>query len=297
MFRKSTIALSPLLNGGTLLGDLVTDADYPDLPATARIALIGIDDGSDEFGSAADAVRHQLYSLVPDIRDESAYRKTMSQFVDLGDLIGDTVQFDERLGPVIAELLARDVLPIVVSRQRSASYGHFLGYVNSVLPVSIFSFDAHAEEPLDMHGDELVRTILEHPSEVCKRMQLVGLQPQTTARPQVDFITEHNGEVIWARDVNAELVRDLFAYLSSDVMCSFDLDVVNDSMVGAVRRPNAEGISTSVLYRSAFEAGRCSRTTSLDVVGYEPKKDRDHQTARVAAMVIWNFLHGFSHRW
>ena len=80
-------------------------------------------------------------------------------------------------------------------------------------------------------------------------------------------------------------------------MCSFDLDVVNDSMVGAVRRPNAEGISTSVLYRSAFEAGRCSRTTSLDVVGYEPKKDRDHQTARVAAMVIWNFLHGFSHRW
>lgn len=297
MFRRSSIALSHLLSGGTLLGDLVTTADYPDLPSQTRIAFLGIDDGVDDAGSAADAVRHQLFALGPDIRDEAAYRKTMSQFVDLGDLSGDSLHFDERLGPVVADLLARDVLPVIVSRHRAASFGHFLGYVNSISPVSLFSFDAHAEEPLGQHGDELVRTILEHPSEVCRRMQLVGIQPQTTTRPQLDRIAEHGGEVVWARDVNADRVRDLFAYLTGDVMCSFDLDVVNESMVGAVRFPNAEGLSTSTLYRSAFEAGRCGRTTSVDVVGFEPAKDHHGQTARVAAMVVWNFLHGYSHRW
>lgn len=297
MFRKSSIALSPPLGGGKLLGDMVTDADYAHLPPEAKIAFIGIDDGLETAESAADAVRSQLYSLVPDARDEEAYLKTMSQFVDLGDLSGDSVRFDERLGPVVADLLARDILAIIVSRHRAASFGHFLGYVNSVSHVSLFNFDAHVEEALGPNGDEIFRSILEHPSEACQRMQLVGIQPQTSTRQQLDLFAEHGGDVVWARDVNTDRIRDLFAYMSRDAMCSFDLDVVNESMAGAVTRPNPEGISTSLLYRSAFEAGRCSRTTSMDVVGYEPRKDRNGQTARVAAMVIWSFLHGYSHRW
>ena len=77
---------------------------------------------------------------------------------------------------------------------------------------------------------------------------------------------------------------------------SLDADVVGAADVPGVSAPNLSGLPGRKVLACARAAGYSAVVTSFDVVEINPRYDRDSQSARWAAVVIWNFLIGLGQR-
>lgn len=90
--------------------------------------------------------------------------------------------------------------------------------------------------------------------------------------------------------------RDRLAGAGSDIYLSIDADAVSVAMVPGVSAPNPAGLSGGEVAACARLAGRSPRVASLDLVEINPRLDRDGQSSRWAAWVMWNFLVGLAQR-
>ena len=74
------------------------------------------------------------------------------------------------------------------------------------------------------------------------------------------------------------------------------MDVVGAADAPGVSAPNPVGLSGQEVIAAARLAGRSPQVSSLDLVEINPRFDRDGQSARWAAVLIWNFLIGLRSR-
>jgi formiminoglutamase len=79
-------------------------------------------------------------------------------------------------------------------------------------------------------------------------------------------------------------------------MVTFDMDAVDQSQAPGVSAPCANGLPSDLWLTAAYLAGRNEQVTSFDLSELNPRHDRDSQTAKLAALTIWNFLLGLSER-
>ena len=82
----------------------------------------------------------------------------------------------------------------------------------------------------------------------------------------------------------------------TSLMCTFDLDAIQQAYAPGVSAPAPNGISAELWLRTAFLAGKNPASTSFDVVELNPAYDRDGQTAKLAALTIWNIMLGLVNR-
>ena len=93
-----------------------------------------------------------------------------------------------------------------------------------------------------------------------------------------------------------ETIETLYRGGSSPMLVSFDLDAVDQAEAPGVSAPNAAGLTSGLWLSAAYDAGRCGAVTSADVVELNPQVDRDGQTARLAALTVWQILRGRAER-
>ena len=122
-----------------------------------------------------DAIRHALYRLTPDAEHPESFAALLDHTADLGDIdvTGDVEADQERLGAVLAPLLADGVVPVVLGGGHETAYGHFLGYVGAERDVEILNWDAHADVRNvgdGAHSGSPFRQALEHPSGGCDKL-------------------------------------------------------------------------------------------------------------------------------
>ncbi len=289
---------------GTLLGADVAD------PRDARVVLIGFpsDEGVQINGGrpgAADgptALRRVLYTMTPDAQCHDAFADLLRHTVDLGDLKmkGALAANQRRLGEVLASYLERGAVPIVLGGGHETAFAHFLGYVEAHMPVSILNWDAHADvRPLkdgQPHSGSPFRQALEHPSEVCQRYTVAGLQPHSTAKAHVDYVAEQQGTYHWRAEVTRPLVDALFDGLTARTLVTFDLDAVDSSAAPGVSAPAVDGFDPRLWLHAAYRAGRHPSVSSIDVSELNPRIDIDQRTARLAARTVWEVLRGLAGR-
>jgi formiminoglutamase len=84
--------------------------------------------------------------------------------------------------------------------------------------------------------------------------------------------------------------------VGSPVYVSFDADAVRATDVPGVSAPNAAGLAGDCLLAAARRAGESVAVASMDVVEINPQFDRDGQSARWGALLVWNFLMGAARR-
>jgi arginase family enzyme len=89
---------------------------------------------------------------------------------------------------------------------------------------------------------------------------------------------------------------DRLAAAGCRVYVTVDADAVRTADVPGVSAPNPDGLPGRDVIRCARQAGRSPHVASLDLVEINPLLDRDGQSARWAALVVWNFLIGLAHR-
>jgi formiminoglutamase len=295
-------------NDDPRLGDLLGSKLAADAPA--RVALIGFptdegvrrNRGRPGAAAAPAEIRRHLARLVPDARAGQAFVELLEQTRDLGDvpIAGDLARDQERLAAMVAEQLAAGAFVIVLGGGHETAYGHFLGYVSAERPVAILNWDAHPDvrELKDGrgHSGSPFREALTHPSERCRGYRVAGLLPQSSAAAHLAFVADRGGKVVWREDLTPASINKLYEQTDGPTLVSFDIDAVDQSQAPGVSAPAAGGMTADLWLAAAFQAGACAHVTSCDVVEMNPNYDRDGQTARLAAMTVWQVLRGLSLR-
>jgi formiminoglutamase len=205
-----------------------------------------------------------------------------------------------QLGDEVSSLLNKQVIPVILGGGHETSFGHFLGYAHSETPVHIINIDAHTDvrnlKDGKAHSGSPFRQAIEDPSGMCRSYNVFGLNPAAVSAKHLEYAGQH-GEAVFEQSTTLLRVIDLLNSLgSSPVMITMDMDVVCQADAPGVSAPNSSGISKELWLNLAFEFGKHSNVTSFDLCEVNPAHDRDHQTVRLAALTVWNFLLGVALR-
>ncbi len=282
-----------------------------------RPVLIGFpqDEGVRRNGGrvgAAEApreIRRWLYRLVPwDCETDSDLAAL--GLLDVGNvrIDGDLEATQAALGEVVGAVLRAGAVPVVLGGGHETAYGHYLGYVAAGLPVAVVNIDAHLDvRPLidgKGHSGSPFRQMMEHPANPLpgERYACLGAHPHNLARAQLLYVEDGGGLVLPIGRLPRVLPAYLrvqcqeFASAGCRVYVSFDADVIRAADVPGVSAPSAAGLPGDIGFGCARAAGSCRDASSFDLVEINPRFDRDGQSARWAALVVWNFLVGQARR-
>lgn len=303
-----TVAMPARRAGDVRVGHLLNDEPR----GTTRVAIVGFpsDEGVKRNGGrpgaalAPSIIRHHLYRLTPPGNVPDRFEDLLRSTIDVGDVAcsGDVAADQVALGDAVAELLALDqrITPIVLGGGHETTFGHFLGYAKAGQNTSIVNLDAHADvralEDGRPHSGSPFRQAVEHASGCCSRYTAAGLNPHSTAPDHAEWIKQHGGQAYYRSELTAELMAKLYTQPPDDVLATFDLDALDQSQAPGVSAPNACGIDKRLWLYAAYAAGRSPAVSSMDIVELSPPHDRDDQTARLAALTVWEFLVGLSQR-
>jgi formiminoglutamase len=258
---------------------------------------------------APQSIRHWLYRLTPWDATTGA-DLTRLGLIDLGDVrtVGGLEASQEALGEVVGAALTAGALPIVLGGGHETAYGHYLGYARADWCVGVLNLDAHLDvrpyPPGQGHSGSPFRQALEHPSHGLpgELYSCLGAQPSSVSRSHADYVRQYGGTVRWRAEVAGRLAeefavqRDRILALGCPVYLSVDADVVRAADVPGVSAPNPLGLDGAEVAACCRVAGESPGVTSFDLVEINPSLDRDGQSARWAALVVWHFLSGLSRR-
>ena len=243
--------------------------------------------------------------------------------LEMIDCTGDVERDQERLGTRVAELLQAGIFPIILGGGHETAYGHFLGYVMAGMDTTIVNLDAHTDvRPLKQglaHSGSPFFQALTHPSGHCRAYHVCGLNSFSVAEEHAIFVQKMGGETHFGAPTpellhrlvdsgtgsNAESGSDAESGMDSEagktgsatkVMMTLDMDVVHQADAPGVSAPNAAGIRSEQWLNLARTAAANASVTSLDLCEVNPRYDRDHQTARLAALTVWTVLLELSKR-
>jgi formiminoglutamase len=257
--------------------------------------------------AAPDAIRRCLYQLTPSDCQANVHLTDPAP-LDLGNVrvSEDLEESQAALAQIIAGVLRSGAIPVVLGGGHETAYGHFLGYATDQRRVGIINVDAHLDvRPTANgkgHSGSPFRQALEHrthplPGEcyVC-----LGAQPHSVSREHWLFAREHGCSVRWCHEVRHALEQHFSAECTRltaagcQLYLTIDADAIRAADVPGVSAPNVSGMPGGQVAACARLAGKL--VSSVDVVEINPRLDRDDQSARWAALIVWNFLIGLASR-
>lgn len=257
---------------------------------------------------APERIRHWLYRLTTtDLDGDLAVQRPL----DAGNvrIAGTLEESQQALGEVVGGLLAVGAIPVVLGGGHETAFGHFLGYARSGTRCGIINLDAHLDvRPYSDGGGNSgtpFRQAIEHPSKalVPGAYVCLGAQPGSVSRAHLEYVEQQGGKVGWDWKVGQTLLPRFFwpelhrlAGLGAKVYVSLDADVVSAAEVPGVSAPNPLGLSGTEVAQCIRHAGLSPEVASFDLVEINPAFDRDEQSCRWAARVVWQFLIGVALR-
>lgn len=258
---------------------------------------------------APEEIRRWLQSLTPWDPENNVDLST-SPPLDLGNLHleGSLEETQHALAEVVAAVLRCQAIPIILGGGHETAFGSYLGYVNAGQPAAIINLDAHLDvRPLlegRGHSGSPFRQALEHPTHPLpgERYVCLGAQPHATSRQHWQYGQERGCVVRWCQEVRSTLLehfgreRDRLVAAGCRIHLSIDADVVRSADVPGVSAPNPVGLAGAEVVGAARLAGASPAVAGLDLVEINPQQDRDGQSARWGAVVVWNFLVGLASR-
>lgn len=320
--RPASVDRPPSTPGDPRLGDLLAKPEDGD-PAAVLVGF-PVDEGVRRNGGRVGAsqgpaaIRHWLFRMTPEPRDEGRMQAALGRVADLGDLraTGDLEHDQQALAEALAPHLAAGRTAIVLGGGHETAYGVFLAHALAKRRVFIVNVDAHADvRPLRAVDGHLVghsgspfRQAIEHPSQACAGYAVAGLQPSAVAVEHRRWMRGRDAVGVFIDELprDAAGVPDPLSALppwrsaaderDASIMATFDLDAVEASSAPGVSAPSPAGLPVESWLAAAERLGGDPRVVSLDLVELCPPHDADGRTARLAALTVWRFLRGWSER-
>ncbi|RKR14220.1 formiminoglutamase [Maribacter vaceletii] len=215
----------------------------------------------------------------------------------------------ENLATSIAKILHDNCFPIGIGGGHDIAYGHYNGikkHLGNNKSIGIINFDAH----FDLRSDENrpnSGTPFYQIAKDCLAENLpfnyLCLGIREDANPKILFETakEFNVDFIYNNDFNLQNIEainnilDSFINKVDAIYVTIDLDGFSSAYAPGVSAASPMGFAPDIVLISLHKIIASKKLISLDLAEFNPKYDRDNQTAKLASSLIHFVLRKHKH--
>jgi len=276
--------------------------DFPNLDEEKfDIAIIGVLEGRNAVNNegtalAPDYIREKLYNLY-----QGAYN---TKIVDLGNIkaghsVSDTYI---ALKTVVAELIKKDVLPLIVGGGQDLTYAQYMAYeeleqkADLVVIDSKFDLDDSIDmESIETHSNAYLNKIFLHQPNYLFNYSNIGYQTY--------FVNQESLRVMEKLlfDVNrlGDFTNNMPAaepVIRNANMISFDISAIRSSDACGNANATPNGFYGEQACQLTRYAGMSDKLSSIGFYEFNPAYDQNGQTAMLVAQMVWYFIDGFYNR-
>lgn len=231
------------------------------------------------------------------------------QLFDAGNIVcidGDLESSQKALGEVVAILLQNGITPIVLGGGHELAWGHYQG-IPLVFPdknLGIINFDTHFDmRPLlpDQKGSS--GTPFLQIAEAHKAAQrrfdynCIGIQHAGNIRPLLETAKNYNTQIIWADELHQGQFEKSVDFIdriidqNEIIYLSLCLDVFAHAFAPGVSAIQPLGLHPWHIIPLIRQLAASGKVISYDIAEMSPRYDIDHTTSKLAANLIYEFIH------
>lgn len=263
----------------------------------ADIVLIGCNEsrGSSEpveMAASAASIRSCLHNLT--------YHGNDVRVADLGNLRSRDSREGtyEALAYVMKELMKSGKLVVLFGGSQDISFGQFLAYEEWGKQIDYVHVDGALDLTKIEGGPANLRfnhDILNFkPSQINNYTQL-GYQSYLVAPEELDYLkSQYHFTVRYGELFNQ--IAEAEPYVRTADMVSFDLSAVRQADAPGARASTPGGFSAMEACQLARYIGASYQLSSFSLTELLPAYDHRQQTAKLASMIIWYLIDGYSQR-
>lgn len=228
---------------------------------------------------------------------------------DVGNIIctdGDLEASQYALGEVVALLLEKGITPIVLGGGHELAWGHYQGIVKAFPKQSlgIINFDAHfdmrptLDDNLGTSHSPFLQ-IAESHSAQNKRLDYncIGIQHAGNIRQTFEIAKSHHAKIIWADELHQGQLEKVVDFIdriidqNEIIYLSLCLDVFSSAFAPGVSATQALGLYPWHVIPLIRQIAASGKVICYDIAELSPRYDFDHHTAKLAANLVYEFIH------
>lgn len=263
--------------------------DLPDLEQI-DIALIGVKDSkegtdNESCSQAPDMIRAQLMKLEP------AYAKM--RIADLGNIAPGATFRDTAaaLYMVVEELLSQHVVPIIIGGGYDLLFAQYKAYERFVKDVELVAIDSR----IDLADDTTLHNIIMHEPNYLFNLTCAGYQTYFVNQKALDvmermYFDMHRLGFLRNNMEEAEPI------LRNAHIAAFNMSAIKQADAPGNYNSSPNGFTAHEACQIARYAGLSNKLRSFGLYELNPEFDNNHQTAKLAAQMIWYFIDGYYNR-
>lgn len=231
------------------------------------------------------------------------------QLLDAGNIVcldQDLETSQKALGEVITILFQHKVIPIVIGGGHELAWGHFQG-ITKAFPdknVGIINFDSHFDmRPLlpDNQGSSGT-PFLQIAGALKKEKKrfdynCIGIQHSSNIRQVLDTAKAHDTKIMWADELHQGQLEKCVDFIdrvidqNEIIYLSLCLDVFASAFAPGVSAIQPLGLYPWHVIPLIRQLAASGKVISYDIVELCPRYDIDQTTAKLAAILIFEFIH------
>jgi formiminoglutamase len=244
-----------------------------------KVALLGIDED-------ADIIRQFLYTY-------SAFHEGNEKIIDLGNIRKKNIDF---VIPLLNELLQSGVVPIILGGNENNIIAQFQAYKSLKMKINMAVIDEKIRLSLSSSSDSYLNQILEGENKGdLLHLMHIGVQGHLTDHNVLTYFEMKQFDAIRLGQIKNQ-IEEIEPFIRDADLLSFHLSALKQSEAPAQCSPSPSGLYIEESCRLMRYAGMSDKLSSMSIVGYDLKKDRDNQTAQAIAQLVWYFCDGFLNR-
>lgn len=238
--------------------------------------------------------------------------KETAACLDVGDIVctdGDLESSQEALGDVAALLLQKGINTIVLGGGHELAWGHFQGIAQTFIQqdVGIINFDAHFDMRPVLEGGEgtsgspFLQIAKAHQA-LNRRLDYncIGVQHAGNVRQTYETAKKYNSHIIWADELHLGQLEKAVDFIdriidqNEIIYLSICLDVFSAAFAPGVSATQALGLYPWHAIPLIRQIAACGKVICFDIAELAPRYDFDHHTAKLAANLVYEFIHHYN---
>lgn len=283
-----------------LLGDVITpflsDGEFPDL-SDIDIALLGVKEdrnssGNEGCSDAPDPVRGELCNLCTG--------PWKPRIADLGNLLKGHEITDTyfALSAIVEELIRQNITPVIIGGSQDLTFAQYQAYEKLGQIINIAAIDpdfdlGHSRQEFNARS-YLSQIILRQPNYLFNYTN-IGYQTYFVDQDAITLMNNLLFDAYRLGFVRAEM-EEVEPMVRHADMLSLDITAIRMSDAPGNANAIPHGFYGEETCQIMRYAGMSDKMSSVGLYEYNPRFDRNNQTAKLISQLIWYFVDGFYNR-
>jgi len=296
---KDTIIAHLVLQSAQSLGRNIAvhskQHGVPDLE-NVQLAIFGVLEDRNALdnsgcGENLEAIRTHLYQLFPG--------NWHTNIADLGNIKKGSSVADTyfAVSTLTTYLLKNNIIPVIIGGSQDITYANYRAYDAFEQTVNVVSVDSKfdigtTEDELNSRS-YLSKIVMDAPNNLFN-FSNVGYQTYYNSQEELDLLNNLFFDAFRLGEVK-DLTKIEPIMRDADVV-SIDIGAIRQSDAPANNNCSPNGFYGEEVCAISRYAGISDKVTSFGIYEYNPRYDRNSQTAHLIAQVIWYFIEGVNFR-